>query len=340
VATFLPGLLERAIHDGLRQRTGGAYAPWSSMVEVDDQYAVVAGGSDVVPETLATAGPAGVDVLNQLVSDGVPRGWLQEAIDQRIAWLHTAEAPFQVAREAAYAALSARVPQSLEELVEELRETDPEEVDRAVGELRESLLVGLPEGATVDAATPPITFPEVEPTTGGKRHRHVNWPADATTFAVSEAGIEQGSPQTARRLALPDVVAMYTWRDGTRELVGRDGSRLEMDPHQWYGADELTQDLDATVPADLHLPMPDRDVTFHRMGVPQRAAKAFVRWASTKSGLLTMIAVTAVLSLWSLVQGHPIVAGVFVALALMLGAQFYRVEGAWPAIDGPDVETP
>ena len=310
------------------------------MVEVDDQHAVVAGGSDVVPETLTTAGPAGVDVLTQLVADGVPRAWLQEAVDQRLAWLQAAEAPLQVAREAAYAALSGRVPQSWEELVEELRETDAEEVDSAVSELRESLLVGLPQGATVDPATPSITFPEVEPTTGGKRHRHVNWPADAATFAVSDAGVEQGGPQAAQRLALPDVVAMFTWRDGTREIVGRDGSRLEMDPHQWYGADELTRDLDATVPADLHLPMPDRDVTFHRMGVPQRTSKAFVRWANTKPGLLTMIAVSALLAVWSLVMGHPIVAGVFVALALVMGAQRYRVDGAWPAIDEPDVETP
>ncbi len=339
VATFLPGILERAIHDGLRQRTGGAYAPWSSMVEVDDQYAVVAGGSDVVPETRATAGAAGVDVLATLVADGVPRAWLQEAIDQRLTWLRASEAPFQVAREAAYAALSARVPQSLEELVDELRETDPEEIDLAVRELHTSLLVGLPDGAAVDPSTPPITFPEVEPTTGGKRHRHVNWPADAATFAVEGGTIEEGTPLAAHRVAVPDVVAMFTWRDGTREIVGRDGSRLEMDPHQWYGADELIHDLDEAVPADLHLPMPDRDVTFHRMGVPQRGAKAFVRWANTKPGLITMIAVAGVLALWSLVKATPLVAGVFVALALVLGAQLYRIEGAWPAADEPDVET-
>jgi hypothetical protein len=339
VATFLPGILERAIHDGLRQRTGGAYAPWSSMTEVDDQYAVVAGGSDVVPDTRATAGPAGVDVLASLVKDGVPLAWVQEAVEQRLTWLQASEAPFQVAREAAYAAISARVPQSLEELVEELREIDPDDVDVAVRELHENLLVGLPEGAVVDPSTPPLTFPEVEPTTTGRRHRHVNWPADASTFSVEAGAVEQGTPLVARRLAVAEVVAMFTWRDGTRELVGRDGSRLEMDPQQWYGADELTSELDQAIPADLHLPMPDRDVTFRRMGVPQRAAKAFVRWANTKPGLITMIALSGVLALWSLVKTTPVVAGVFVALALVMGAQLYRIEGAWPSGEQPDVET-
>ena len=199
--------------------------------------------------------------------------------------------------------------------------------------------MGLPEDAVVDPSTPPITFPEVEPSAGGKRHRHVNWPAEATTFSVDAGTIEEGTPLSARRLAVPDVVAMFTWRDGTREIVGRDGSRLEMDPHQWYGAEELTRDLDEAVPADLHLPMPDRDVTFRRMGVPQRAAKAFVRWANTKPGLITMIAVTGLLAVWSLVKTSPVVAGVFVALALVLGAQLIRIEGAWPAVDEPDVET-
>ena len=168
----------------------------------------------------------------------------------------------------------------------------------------------------------------------------VNWPADATTFAVNDGLVEHGTPLAVQRLAVTEVAAMFTWRDGTRQLVGNDGSRLEMDPHQWWGADELTRDLDAAVPADLHLPMPDREVTFHRMGVPQRAAKAFVRWANTKPGLLTMIAMSVLLAVWSLVKDHPIVAGVFVALSLVMGAQLYRIDGAWPVIDEPDLETP
>jgi hypothetical protein len=339
-ASFLPGILERAVHDGLRQRTGGAYAPWSSMVEVDDQLAVVAGGSDVVPETRTTAGPAGLAVLDQLVEEGVPRAWVHEAVEQRLARLQTPEAAFQVAREAAYAALSARVPQSLEELVEELRATDPGQVDLAVRELRSSLLVGLPEGATPDVSTPPITFAEVEPTSSGRRHRHVNWPADASTFSVDDGAVEVGTVVTARRLAVSDVVAMFAWRDGTRELVGRDGSRLEMDPHQWYGAAELTRDLDDAVPAELHVPMADRETTFRRMGIPQRASEAFVRWATTKAGLVTLMACCGLLAVWSLLKSHVVVAGVFLALGLVIGAQRYRLEHSWTLARDADVEGP
>ena len=84
-ATFLPGVLERAVHDGLREVTGGVYGPWSSMTEVDDQHLVVAGGSDVVPEILSNVATAGVDVVRRLATDGVPRAWVEEAVQHRLS---------------------------------------------------------------------------------------------------------------------------------------------------------------------------------------------------------------------------------------------------------------
>ena len=131
---------------------------------------------------------------------------------------------------------------------------------------------------------------------------------------------------------------MFAWRDGTRELVAGDGARLEMDPHQWYGAAELTGDLDDVVPAELHVPMPDRAVTFRPMGVPERASLAFVRWAGTRPGLTTMIAICAVLALLSLLGSHVLVGSVFVALGLVIGAQLYRLANTWPAETDPDLD--
>ena len=131
---------------------------------------------------------------------------------------------------------------------------------------------------------------------------------------------------------------MFTWRDGTRELVARDGSRLEMDAHQWYGADELTRDLDETVPADLHVPMSDKQVTFRPMGIPERAATSFLRWANTKQGLLTMMSICGVLALWALLTHHLLIGCVWVSVGLVMGAQLYRLENSWPTGEDPDVD--
>ena len=83
-AGFLPVLLERALHDGLRRHSGSAFALWSSMVDVDNEYAVVAGGSDVVAEMLPTLAKAALEVSGQLVEHGVPREWVQEAVERRL----------------------------------------------------------------------------------------------------------------------------------------------------------------------------------------------------------------------------------------------------------------
>jgi zinc protease len=334
-ATFLPALLERAVHDGLRQRTGGVYAPWSGIVTVDDHRAVVAAGSDVVPEMLGTIVEAGLDISRGLATEGVPRLWLDEAIATRLQALARPEAAFAIALGAAYAVLSDRVPKSQEELVEELRITDPQLVDVAARAFHDSLLLGVPEGADLGKHIDPVAFPEVEPTPEASRHRHVNWPADLTTFAADAESIESATTHTARRLQTADVVCLLAWRDGTRRVVGRDGSVIEMEPQQWARGQELTAVLDTAVPAELHLPMPDRAVTFRRMGPTEICAVAFARAANTRQGLAAMLGFSLLLVLLGLLSGHPLVASVFVLVALALGMQLWLIDGRTLRIPWP-----
>ncbi len=323
------------MHDGLRERTGGVYAPWSGIVTVDDHRAVVAAGSDVVPEMLGSIVEAGLEIARGLATEGVPRPWLDEAVATRFQALDRPEAAFAIALGAAYAVLSDRVPQSQEELVEELRTTNPQQVDVAARAFYDSLLVGVPEGADLGQHLALVTFPEVEPTPEASRHRHVNWPADLTTFVANAESIESASAQTARRLQTADVVGLLAWRDGTRRAVGRDGSIIEMEPQQWSGGQELTAVLDAAVPAELHLPMPDRTVTFHRMGPAEILAVAFARTANTTRGLAVMLGFSLLLVLLGLAGGHRLIASVFVLVALALGMQLWLTEGGslripWP----------
>lgn len=326
-ATFLPGVLERAVHDGLRQRTGGAYAPWSSMTEVDDQHLVVGCGSDVVPEITSSVAGAGLDVIRHLAEGGVPRAWVEEAVQDRLSRLDHPGAVADVALESAYAVLSDRVPRSHEELLEQLRTTHPQLVDTAVRELEATLLVGLPEEAKLPRGLKLVSFPDREPTGEGRRHSHVNWPADLSTFSVDQQVAEEVNGITAHALPIADVAALFTWRDGTRQLIGHDGSVLEMEARQWVDGQELAAALDATVPDELHVPMPDREVTFRRLGLPERCAIGFGRAANTKPGLIVLISVALLLTLWSVVGGHRMMASVLLVLSATLGAQLWRIEG-------------
>jgi hypothetical protein len=126
---------------------------------------------------------------------------------------------------------------------------------------------------------------------------------------------------------MDDVVALFAYRDGTRRLVGRDGYILEMEARQWMGGDGLANALDAAVPEDLHIPMPDREVTFKRMSVAERCAIGFARAANTKPGLIVLLSVMLLITLWAVIGGHRFVAFFLVLLSATLGAQLWRLEG-------------
>jgi hypothetical protein len=337
---YLPAILERAVHDGLRQRTGGAYGPWSGGVDADDLHAVVGAGSDVTPDMLPIAAEAAFDISLRLAQDGVPRPWLQEALDARLAALAAPEAPFEVALGAARAVLSDRVPKTHEELVEETRTTDPNQVDAAARAFHASLLIGVPETAQVPKSAPLISFPEVEPSGVSPRYRHIDWPAEVTTFAVDGQALEQVHGPAAQRIRTDEVVGVFAWRDGTRQVVARDGSSLEMEPRQWFRGQELTHTLDTVIPAALQVPMPDREVTFRRMALGHKCAVAFGRSANTVPGLSVLVGVVLLLTVLLLLGGHTVVGGVFLLLAAALGAQLWRLHSQHPAASLQEPATP
>jgi hypothetical protein len=325
-AGFLPVILERALHDGLRRHSGSAFGLWSSMADVDNEYAVVAGGSEVAAEMLPILAKAALEVSGQLAEQGVPREWVQEAVERRLRVLESPAAEVETALEAAYAALSDRVPMTYEELLAQLRGTDPTKVDQAARELHASLLVGLPEAAPLHRSVPAISFPESRPQGTGSKHSHVNWPADLTTFTIDQEVAERVAGGMCRSMRFQNVVALLAYRDGARHLIGRDGNVLEMEPREWMRGKDLTKALDAAIPSDLHLAMPDRTVTFQPMSLTDRSARAFARVANTRIGLATLLGIVTLLAVWAIVGGHPVPGVVFLVLAAALGAQLWRTE--------------
>ncbi|MGC4109209.1 MAG: hypothetical protein QM747_02010 [Nocardioides sp.] len=325
-AGFLPDILERALHDGLRRHTGGAFGLWSGITEVDNGHCVVAAGAEVPPEALPSLARAALEVAQKLADEGVPREWVQEAVQARLRVLESPAAMVETALEAGYAALHEQVPMTYEELLDQLHGTDPRRVDQAAAELYATLLVGLPEAAPLGRTLPAVTFPDGRSSGAGQKHSHVNWPADLTTFSVDEKVAERVTGTMCRAMPIANVAALLSWRDGARHLIGRDGSILELEPREWARGKDLTKAVDAAVSPERHVQMPDRAVTFRRMSTTERAAVAFARIVGTRTGLLSMIGVVGALVLWSLVAGHRVVGVVFLVLAATLGAYLWRME--------------
>jgi zinc protease len=51
---------------------------------------------------------------------------------------------------------------------------------------------------------------------------------------------------------------MLAWPDGARRLIGRDGFVVTVEPTLWTDGSSLPSRLDAGVPADRVVPMPER----------------------------------------------------------------------------------
>jgi hypothetical protein len=337
-STFLPGILERAVHDGMREHTGAVDGPWARLVDVDDQLSVVGGGSVAQRDDVTKTVEAGIEIAERLSRDGVPRGWFQEAVETRELELASPEAALLVAHRSALAVLSDRVPQSLEEMVDELRSTDPGAVDAAAREFHDTLLLGAPEHP-IGRRDPVqlVSFPEHEPVGVVPRHRHVDWPAEAATFALDSQTVERVSGLTAQVMRVSEVVSVFAWRDGTRQLIGRDGSTLWMEPAEWRGGQDLTAQLDASLPQDLRVPVPDRPGTFQRMAPAQLAATATIRFTRTVPGQIVIAAVCFLLGVVILSGGHAIVGvGLILATFCLAGRVAVVLRRAPVAAPDPD----
>jgi hypothetical protein len=223
--------------------------------------------------------------------------------------------------------LGGRVPQTQEELLDELRTLDPARVEDKIGEFTGSLLLGVPEAARLSAGVARIGFPESLPSEGGERHHHVDWPADASTFSADEHRLEWVTADgRATTMQVGEVVGLLSWRDGTRQVVARDGDVLEMDARQWQESDLLTRAIDGAVPHHLHLPRPDRAVSFRPMAPGERWVGAAVRWADTSQGLGVMAGIFTLLSVLWMLGSHTVPAVVFLVVAAILGGRLWLRE--------------
>jgi hypothetical protein len=142
-------------------------------------------------------------------------------------------------------------------------------------------------------------------------------------------------------MRVSEIVSVLAWRDGTRQLIGRDGSSLWMEPAEWRGGPELTAQLDAALPAALRIPVPDRTDAFQPMTPAQLAASASIRFFGTVPGQIAIAAVCFLLGVMILTEGHTLVGGGLVLVTLCLAARVVLVlRRLAPSVPDRDELTP
>lgn len=257
-ATWVPPVLQRALVQRFRDELGSAYSPFANYTRVDLSSAVVVAGSDVLPEMLPQLADTALDLVERVKAWPVPSDWMTELRDARLQQLADPNMVTGQVWGAGWAAILGERPKLLDELVEETRNITNDDVHAEIVNFADSLLLALPGKSAWKGQLPKITFPEGPPITDGLQRRSINAPADSEVFAVSDRRIAVGSANGARELHLQELVGMYVYPDGGRVLVDKEGWTITFEPLQWRRPAELQQQLDAVVPAHLHLAQPER----------------------------------------------------------------------------------
>jgi len=323
-ATVAATFLEKALREQLRHRAAAAYAPWSTYEAVDREHALIAAGSDLLPELVPGVLSTAVDLVDRL-ERGVPQAWITEHVEAGIQSLEDPYQAFGLAMRAGHAALNEQLPPSHQDLLLEMEQTDPEEVRGVFRELRRTLLLGAPAGARLPRHAEHLSFPRSAPWRSGRAHRSRNWPMDRSRFAAGPPGFEVFQGQQARQIPLDQVVGLYTWNDGTRHIVGRSGWALTVRPGVWSRDAELVHAIDRLVPLPLRLPQPGVGAApTPRLPWRKRWLPVLRRGMSSVPVLSLVTATLVAVSLWFVTSNSPILGLPTIVATVMSGRALLR----------------
>jgi len=316
-ATVAASLLENALRQEVRDRAGAAYAPWSVYESVDADTAVIAAGSDLLPDALPMILEKSLVLLERLQA-GVGADLIEEQVSVRLQALRDPYNAMAIAMRTGHAVLRGDLPPTYDDLVAEAERTDREEIRKAFHQLRSTLLLGAPTRTRLPQRIRRAAYPSSPPWQDARAHRHRNWPLDRSRFSSGASGVEIVEGGKALQVASADVAGLMTWRDGARHLIGRDGWGITMVPDEWHHGTLLTRAIDALVPAELHLLVDGVGSRgFRRLSWAKRWSPPLRRGIASAPGLALLAVVLAVVGIAASAAQVSIVAGASVLAAFV-----------------------
>jgi zinc protease len=249
-------LLSTRLQRSLRQEAGLSYSPATSYDPRDGHTAHITAFADGLPENHDKLLPAFLRELELLAE----RPAAPEEITDVVARIRTSRRRSP--------ALGTAYGNALRELLGAERLTsaevdarldsvDPETLRRTAGQALESALVMVP------GARPPTGRYREAPQSSvgvvdGQVSRSADAPSNAARLIVGTEGVSMVRGPRYLTVRFRECEAMLAWPDGARKLIGRDGFFLTVEPTLWTHGASLPARLDAGVPAERVVPMPQR----------------------------------------------------------------------------------
>ncbi|HKX67360.1 MAG TPA: hypothetical protein VJN29_09070 [Intrasporangium sp.] len=262
-AGLAPEVIRRTLTDSFRQGQGVAYGPWADLERVSGDSALIICGSDISTEGRATCGSDFMDVLATLERNGPPQSVLDDLRIVRERQLRDPAVAPGIAWSAAASVMTDTDLHTFEQAHELASAVTPEQVAEAVGELRKSIVLGLPQGAEPIAGVEVLRGRTTFVADGAKRHRH---DAGGAALWLSDDALQQTAGGQLTTVWFTTVAGLLEFPDGARQVISQDGWAISVEPNTYQGGPRIVEVLDARVPHDLRLPQPPR----HPEHIPKR----------------------------------------------------------------------
>ncbi|MET0830582.1 MAG: hypothetical protein ABWY26_13735 [Microbacterium sp.] len=255
-ASLFAKVASRALFRSLREQGGYSYAAQCEYEPIGADSARVTMYADALENAQAAATGGLVDVLAAL------RGGAVDANDLRVSQEATRlalEDPFLAAAMLPGLAMKALVGGKYQDAAEIQRESDAvttADLAAVAQAVWDDALVQIPEGA-LDwagfAAVPTSSTAEIT----GYSFRSLE-EADGE-LVIGDEGVTMRNAGGRITVRFEDCVALETWPDGARTLIGSDGFVIHIEPTMLEGFDvDTIARVDAAVSAGKHIPRPAR----------------------------------------------------------------------------------
>ncbi|WP_436523878.1 M16 family metallopeptidase [Actinoplanes sp. HUAS TT8] len=281
-ASIFTGVLERALFRSLRQESGLSYTVQTDYDPRGDGTAVLTALADALPEKQDAVLGGFVDVLAEARAGRIDPAEVTAVVNQRCEDLTRADEVGARLPGLAFGLLAGRAPQSVDEVLAELRAVTPAEVAE-VGRLAvEDGLLMTPGRTTADwagYAAAPDSSPEAVP---GTSYASLDRPE--RRLIAGEHGVSAVDPETVVTVRFDRCAAVLTWPDGARRFVGEDGIQVHVEPTLIGHGHAVVAALDSRVRPELRVAMPPRDPS--RIPVPRPPAMPVPAAAPASRGAL------------------------------------------------------
>lgn len=251
-------VLALSMSERLRQGEGLSYATQTSVERVSRDRLHLCAQADVLPERRGEAAELVCELIARLATHGPAPEVLERARGRLLRQLD--DDPFRLWQVTSAARLHLRgeVAPSYEEARAAVRDATPEYLAREYELFSSTLLITVPADVTVPALTWTDGLPRVDVVVSGPALPHDD-PGVDDRLACDDHAVERRGPHGRVVLRVDDAAALLSYPDGTRQVVGKAGHTLLVDPREWRHGDAAVARLDRAVPAEVHVAMPARE---------------------------------------------------------------------------------